>query len=78
MRDVGPPRACPPQEISGALQWIAIALFLVGVLSIVRTEHYGGQLVYKHAAGVQLDIGLGATSPDVPQRATAPEKDDSE
>ena len=27
-----------------------------GALTIVRTGHYGGQLVYKHAAGVQLTI----------------------
>jgi len=33
-------------------------LFLLGVLSIARTGYYGGELVFKHAAGVQLNIGL--------------------
>lgn len=47
------------KKFHGALQWVAIALFLVTSLSIARTGHYGGQLVYKHAAGVRLDLGLG-------------------
>ncbi len=47
------------KKFQGSLQWIAIVLFLVSVLSIARTGHYGGQLVFKHAAGVRLDLGLG-------------------
>jgi uncharacterized membrane protein len=48
------------KKYSGSLKWIAFALFLIGVLSIARTGYYGGELVYKHAAGVQLDLGFGA------------------
>ncbi len=47
------------KRFRGALQWVAIVLFLVSTLSIARTGHYGGQLVFKHAAGVRLDLGLG-------------------
>ncbi len=46
------------KKFRGSFQWIAIALFLVAVLSIARTGHYGGQLVFKHAAGVRLDLGI--------------------
>ncbi|MFA3783309.1 DUF2231 domain-containing protein [Melioribacteraceae bacterium 4301-Me] len=41
---------------------IFLILFLFGVLSIFRTGFYGGQLVYKHAAGVQLNLGFDAQS----------------
>ncbi len=37
---------------------IAITLYLFTVLAIARTGYYGGELVYKHAAGVQLDLGF--------------------
>ncbi len=47
------------KKFRGTLQWVAVALFLVSVLSIARTGHYGGQLVFKHAAGVRLELGLG-------------------
>lgn len=43
----------------GFYRLIALGLFLVGVLSIARTGFYGGELVYKHAAGVQFDLGIG-------------------
>ncbi len=46
------------KRFKGYLQWVTIALFFVVVLSIARTGHYGGELVFKHAAGVQLDLGL--------------------
>ncbi len=39
-------------------RWSFIALLFVGVLSIARTGSYGGDLVYKHAAGVNLQIGI--------------------
>ncbi len=47
------------KKFGGALQGFAIALFLVTVLSVARTGHFGGQLVYKHAAGVRLELGFG-------------------
>ena len=47
------------KKFRGRLQWIAVALFLITVLSMSQTGHYGGQLVYKHAAGVRLDLGFG-------------------
>ncbi len=31
---------------------------MIGVLSIARTGYYGGELVYKHAAGVQFNLGF--------------------
>ena len=43
----------------GVYRWIAFAIFFLGVLSIARTGFYGGELVYKHAAGVQFDLGFG-------------------
>jgi len=46
------------KKYSGVYKWFSLVLFLVGVLSIVRTGYYGGELVYKHAAGVQLTIGF--------------------
>jgi uncharacterized membrane protein len=42
----------------GIFKGFAFVLFLVGVLSIARTGYYGGELVFKHAAGVQLNLGL--------------------
>jgi uncharacterized membrane protein len=44
------------KRFAGSLRWIAVALYFVGVLSIIRTGHLGGTLVYRHAAGVQLQI----------------------
>jgi uncharacterized membrane protein len=44
------------KKFKGVLQWVSVFLFLLGALSIVRTGHLGGQLVYRHAAGVRLQI----------------------
>ncbi len=60
------------KRFTGALRWIPVVMFLVGVLSIARTGYYGGELVFKHAAGVQLTLGdtLGAgTSAQQPEDA---------
>ncbi|MCF7817982.1 MAG: hypothetical protein K9M54_08880 [Kiritimatiellales bacterium] len=46
------------KKYKGVVKAVAMLLFLVGVLSIARTGYYGGELVFKHAAGVQLDLGL--------------------
>ena len=51
----------------GIYRWIGFAIFFLGVISIARTGFYGGELVYKHAAGVTLDFGFGnldSTNPD--------------
>lgn len=45
------------RKYSGMVRWIPLALFLVGVASMARTGYYGGELVFKHAAGVQLSFG---------------------
>lgn len=45
------------RKYTGMIRWIPVMLFLVGVASMVRTGYYGGELVFKHAAGVQLSIG---------------------
>lgn len=46
------------KDYRGILRMLSLTLFLVSVLAIGRTGYYGGELVYKHAAGVQLNLGL--------------------
>ena len=49
------------------LRMAAIVLFAVAVGAIARTGYLGGQLVYKHGAGVQLalpDFNAGGTEKD--------------
>ncbi len=50
------------KRYQGALRWITVFLFFLGVLSIVRTGYYGGELVFKHAAGVQFNLGADLDS----------------
>ncbi|HSP05741.1 MAG TPA: DUF2231 domain-containing protein [Acidobacteriota bacterium] len=45
------------KKYTGMVRWVPLVLFLVGVASLTRTGYYGGELVFKHAAGVQLSIG---------------------
>ncbi len=45
------------KKYSGLLKGVAFALLLLGVASIARTGYYGGELVFKHAAGVQFSLG---------------------
>ncbi len=45
------------KKYTGVFQWLAIVVFFIGVLSIARTGYYGGELVFKHAAGVQFNLG---------------------
>ncbi|MBP1682667.1 MAG: hypothetical protein H6Q27_230 [Ignavibacteriaceae bacterium] len=55
------------KKYTGIYRWIAFFIFFLGVLSIARTGFYGGELVYKHAAGVTLDFGFGnldSSNPD--------------
>lgn len=52
------------KRYAGALRWIPVVMFFLSVLAIARTGYYGGQLVFKHAAGVQLSLEdtLGSTA----------------
>lgn len=50
------------KKYSGVLKMVSLALGLLAVMAIARTGYYGGELVYKHAAGVQLDLGFGTSS----------------
>ncbi len=47
------------KKYAGIYRWVALLIFFLGVASIARTGFYGGELVYKHAAGVQFDLGFG-------------------
>ena len=47
------------KKYKGALKMVSLTLFFLGVLALARTGYYGGELVFKHAAGVQLDLGFG-------------------
>ncbi len=46
------------KKYMGVFQAAAMVLFFVSVLAIARTGYYGGELVFKHAAGVQFNLGL--------------------
>jgi uncharacterized membrane protein len=46
------------KKYAGIYKWVAFVLLLLGVASITRTGFYGGELVYKHAAGVTIDLGF--------------------
>ncbi|MBN2616648.1 MAG: DUF2231 domain-containing protein [Bacteroidales bacterium] len=50
------------KKYKGVFKALAFVLFLASALAIARTGYYGGELVYKHAAGVQLNLGFGLNS----------------
>lgn len=50
------------KKFNGVLKMVSLVLGLLAVMAIARTGYYGGELVYKHAAGVQLDLGFGLNS----------------
>jgi uncharacterized membrane protein len=54
------------KKYTGIVKIAAFILFFAGVLSIARTGYYGGELVFKHAAGVQLNLGLDFNSLNAP------------
>lgn len=54
------------KKMTGWRQWAMVALLTVGVGTIARTGYYGGELVYKHAAGVQLTFGTADPSTATP------------
>ncbi len=41
---------------TGLLRYAAVFLFLVAVLAVARAGYYGGELVFKHAAGVTFQL----------------------
>ncbi len=45
------------KKYEGVFKIISVGLFFIGILSIARTGYYGGELVFKHAAGVQFNLG---------------------
>ncbi|MGE5313193.1 MAG: DUF2231 domain-containing protein [Acidobacteriota bacterium] len=64
------------KKYTGVYKAAAYALFLSAVLSVGRTGFYGGELVYKHAAGVQLNLGLDTFPADSSSAGTeAPKRD---
>ncbi len=50
------------KKYEGAFKWVSLIIFLAGVLSIARTGFYGGELVFKHAAGIQFNLGADLES----------------
>jgi len=52
------------KKYKGALKMVSLTLVFLSVLALARTGYYGGELVYKHAAGVQLDLGFGLDHPE--------------
>jgi len=50
------------KKYSGNLKYVSFVLFLLAVMAVARTGFYGGELVYKHAAGVQFNFGIGDTN----------------
>ena len=45
------------RKYTGSFRYVALFLFLVAVLAVARAGYYGGELVFKHAAGVTFQIG---------------------
>lgn len=64
------------KKYDGIFRVAAFVLFFVGVISIARTGFYGGELVYKHAAGVQLNLGFDFQSGDNTQTSDKQKNDD--
>ncbi len=54
------------KKYTGKIKYAATVLFLLAVLAIARTGYYGGELVYKHAAGVELNLGFGSDAETPP------------
>lgn len=66
------------KKYSGVYKIAAYVIFLCAVLSVARTGFYGGELVYKHAAGVQLDLGFGSMPSDSTATETENTKEDKD
>lgn len=52
------------KKYEGGFKYAALFLALIGVLAIARTGYYGGELVFRHAAGVQFNLGLDSGAED--------------
>jgi uncharacterized membrane protein len=52
------------KKYQGGFKYAALVLFLLGVLAIARTGYYGGDLVFRHAAGVQFNLGFDSGAGD--------------
>lgn len=66
------------KKYSGVYRAAAYVLFLLAVLSVGRTGFYGGELVYKHAAGVQLNFSLEAFPQDSTSTGAAALKEEND
>ncbi len=44
------------KKYSGTLKYVSAVLFLAAVLAVARAGYYGGELVFKHAAGVTFQL----------------------
>ncbi|MEW5842323.1 MAG: DUF2231 domain-containing protein [Bacteroidota bacterium] len=69
------------KKYHGAFKILAFVLFFVGVVSVARTGFYGGELVYKHAAGVKINLGIDLPADNTYDTQTqdtskAPKEDD--
>jgi len=64
------------KQMVGWKQWVMVALLAVGVGTVSRAGYYGGELVYKHAAGVELTFGFGNPASDAPADQSTDENDD--
>lgn len=68
------------KKMTGWRQWAMVALLAIGVGTIARTGYYGGELVYRHAAGVQLTFGVADPAAAAPseQNAKSNEAEDTD
>ncbi|MFA6234113.1 MAG: DUF2231 domain-containing protein [Bacteroidota bacterium] len=64
------------KKYNGFLRLLPLTLFLIATAAVARTGYFGGELVYKHAAGVQLDLGFGADAQSAPSEQSAPSDED--
>ncbi len=61
------------KKYDGVFKWIVLILFFSGVLSIARTGYFGGELVFKHAAGVQFNLGNSLNSNELENNSASTE-----
>lgn len=38
------------------IQWLSFLLFAIAIAAIARTGYLGGELVFKHGAGIELAL----------------------
>ncbi len=64
------------KRMTGWRQWAMVILLGLGMGTVARAAHYGGQLVYKHAAGVELTLGGFGLPSGTDRPATTDDTDD--